>query len=36
VKKTAFDAGVDDYITKPFSPDELVVRIRAQLARRSA
>ncbi len=29
-----FDAGVDDYITKPFSPRELIARIRA-LQRRS-
>ncbi len=29
------DAGADDYITKPFSPKELVARIRAVLRRRS-
>jgi PleD family two-component response regulator len=28
------DAGADDYIVKPFEPDELVVRIQAQLRRR--
>lgn len=28
-----FDAGVDDYITKPFSPRELVARIKAVLRR---
>ena len=26
----AFDAGVDDYVIKPFSPRELVARIKAQ------
>ena len=29
-----FNAGVDDYITKPFSPRELVARIQAVLRRR--
>jgi len=29
----AFDAGVDDYITKPFSPRELLARITAHLKR---
>ncbi len=28
-KLKGFDAGVDDYLTKPFSPRELVARIRA-------
>ena len=30
----AFDLGADDYIVKPFSPTELVARIRAALRRR--
>lgn len=29
----AFDAGVDDYISKPFSPRELMARIQAHLKR---
>lgn len=29
----AFDAGVDDYITKPFSPRELLARIQAHVKR---
>ena len=29
-----FDAGADDYIRKPFSPDELRVRVQAILGRR--
>jgi DNA-binding response OmpR family regulator len=29
----AFDAGVDDYLTKPFSSRELMVRIKAHLLR---
>jgi two-component system phosphate regulon response regulator PhoB len=28
-----FDAGADDYLRKPFSPDELVSRVRAVLSR---
>ncbi|KAB2924643.1 MAG: response regulator [Bacteroidetes bacterium] len=30
----AFSLGVDDYIKKPFSPQELVARIKTVLARR--
>ena len=30
----AFDMGADDYVVKPFSPTELVARIRAALRRR--
>jgi DNA-binding response OmpR family regulator len=29
-----FDAGADDYLRKPFSPDELRVRVQAILGRR--
>src|SRR2546428_10538095 len=32
-KVAALDAGVDDYITKPFSPRELLARIRAVMRR---
>jgi len=32
-KVEAFDAGADDYITKPFSTPELIARIRAHLRR---
>ncbi len=31
-----FELGVDDYMTKPFSPRELVLRVKAILRRRSA
>ena len=31
----AFEAGADDYIVKPFSPTELVSRVRAALRRRA-
>ncbi|MGA6981393.1 MAG: response regulator transcription factor [Candidatus Sulfotelmatobacter sp.] len=33
VKVEALDAGADDYVTKPFSMNELLARIRAQLRR---
>ncbi len=32
-KLKSFDSGVDDYVTKPFSPRELVARIKALLRR---
>ena len=32
-KVRALDAGADDYITKPFGPDELLARLRAVLRR---
>ena len=32
-KVTGFDIGVDDYLTKPFEIEELVVRVRALLKR---
>ncbi len=34
-KILGLDAGSDDYVTKPFSPNELLARIRAQLRRGS-
>jgi two-component system KDP operon response regulator KdpE len=33
VKVQALDAGADDYVTKPFSTQELLARVRAQLRR---
>ncbi len=35
-KLYGFELGIDDYIVKPFSPKELIARINAVLARRSA
>jgi two-component system phosphate regulon response regulator PhoB len=32
-KVQGFDAGIDDYVTKPFSPKELVARIKAVIRR---
>ena len=34
-KVSALDTGADDYITKPFSPREMIARIRAVLRRRA-
>ena len=34
-KVTGLDAGADDYLTKPFSPKELMARIRAVLRRKA-
>lgn len=36
IKVEALDAGADDYVTKPFSMNELVARIRAALRRASS
>ena len=34
-KLLSFDLGVDDYVTKPFSPKELIARIKAITSRRT-
>ena len=34
-KVTLFELGADDYVTKPFSPQELLARVRAALRRTS-
>ncbi len=34
-KVIALDAGADDYVSKPFGPEELLARIRAALRRRA-
>lgn len=36
IKIEALDAGADDYVTKPFSVDELLARVRANLRRVAA
>ena len=35
-KVRALEAGADDYVTKPFGPDELIARLRAALRRAKA
>jgi len=35
-KLKSFDSGVDDYVTKPFSPRELLARVKALLRRSGA
>jgi DNA-binding response OmpR family regulator len=32
-KVSAFEAGADDYVLRPFSSRELIARVRAQLRR---
>ncbi|MCT4631649.1 MAG: response regulator transcription factor [Firmicutes bacterium] len=33
IKMRAFELGLDDYLTKPFSPNELVARVKGRLSR---
>jgi diguanylate cyclase (GGDEF)-like protein len=35
-KLTGFDAGADDYMTKPFGPQELLARVKAKIRRAEA
>lgn len=35
-KLTGFELGIDDYVTKPFSPKELMARVKAVLKRTSS